>query len=728
MKRLRKHIVTYVNLFLLGLIVRIAYAYSVHQYPFLQVPILDAASYLTWSQDIAHGNILGNRAFFVEPLYAYILAFLRILTPHFTIIIIAFQTVCGSLLSMIVYKLGQKIFNRDIGLIAGIITALYGPFVFYEFLILKTSFEVFMLALLLLLLLSVFEKASAQKVLALGIVLGLTIILKGNALIFLPLVIGSIGLSHQKSARSRFIWIGLFLVGFFVIIAPVTIRNYVVSKDFVLTNYSIGMNLYQGNWWDTDGSLLQPPFMRADPKYEEIDSYGMAEAYKQKKLKPSEVSAFWMAKTFEEIRSNPSRWLSVMKNKILLLINRVEMSDNYDFRLHSTYVKILRFLPSAWLIISLGLTGFIVIITSREFWGFVDKDVDSSTERKNKRHARVILLLFVLMYTFVLMAGHVNARYRLPLMPYFILGASVTVWYFFVTLTKKLHVTYGVVGCMVAAIFIISSIHLEHFNFINDANYFNNVAVAYLDQNNDEAALHAVTKGLAIDSNFPWLYARLYTIYTKRGDYVLAKDALDKHISIRPDDASISDKLKLFYELKDKPAPYVINRLKHEENKQLTDVYDPYFYEAMRALKNDNSVEAEKQLRMSLQYKKRPLNSTVMLATLMKQRGDIEGAQKLLEGAVRHDQYALAVYYNLANIHLKKKEYGKAADLLRKIVNLSPDYLDAWYYLGTSLLKDKQFEAALPVVQEYIKRYKNDSQKGKHATYFSSLLVPNTPD
>src|SRR3989338_5503071 len=426
---------TYLNLFLLALFVRFFYNVFLHRFPILSIPLLDAENYANWAWRILHESFIGNSIFFAEPLYAYLLAFFMFISPHGAGIMIALQTILCALLSVVVALLGKRLFNRSIGLCAGIVTAIYGPFIFYENLLLKTSMETFFLALFVLCCLAVFNSIKKQHYLALGAFLGLLVILKGNVLVAVPLVVFMILRYTIWPKKLRLLLAGLFCTGCILVILPVTIRNFYVGHDFVLTNYSVGMFVYQGNWWDADGALLQPPFSRPVPKYEEGDFYKMAESYAGKNLKPSQVSSFWMKKAVEEIVDDPSRWLKLFKNKMLLVINRVELADNYDYVLYQQFIPILRFLPNFWPVASLGLVGFILLVFSADVRNSLR--ISNLTKNKNRPDARSLnqnrdrklVLGLLAIYVLFMLSGSLSARYRQPIIPFLIILSMVTVWY-----------------------------------------------------------------------------------------------------------------------------------------------------------------------------------------------------------------------------------------------------------------------------------------------------------
>ncbi|HLC95257.1 MAG TPA: glycosyltransferase family 39 protein, partial [Patescibacteria group bacterium] len=346
-------------------LVRLGYIAFLARYEILRLPILDAEYYVEWATNIIQHGWLGERIFFTEPLYAYLLAlFLKIFGEHTWLpAMLGLQFVLGALFPVLLFAVGTKLFSRSIGIVAGLIAALYGPFVFYDGLLLKTSLEVYSIPLFLLVFWHAMEHPKTRTFVFAGLMLGVIALIKGNVLIFVPLACLFIFFFLEPFVlQRRLLFIGAFVMGVIACIAPITLRNYLVGQDIVPTNYSIGLVLYQGNWWGGDGSTARvPSFLRPHPKYEERDAVGMAESYQGHVLKPSEVSRFWMSKTLAEITDAPNHFLATLWHKVLLLLNYREYSDNYSYAFYRSYIPFLWILPGYFFVILCGGVGLVLL-------------------------------------------------------------------------------------------------------------------------------------------------------------------------------------------------------------------------------------------------------------------------------------------------------------------------------------------------------------------------------
>jgi tetratricopeptide (TPR) repeat protein len=706
-------------LFSLGLITRIIYLSFLSRNPILLTPVLDAEYYLEWAKEISTNSFWGNKVFFAEPLYAYILALLMMLSPsHVITLTLSIQVILGSFLSVIVFLLAKKIFDWSTGLIAGIITALYGPFIFYDFLLLKTSLEVFLLTLFILFFINTTHSAKKWRYIISGILLGIIVILKGNSLILLPFVVVFTLLYDRQAYKQQLIRCCVFILGFLLVVLPITFRNYLINKDFVLTNYSIGMNIYQGNWWDGDGSLKQPYFIRAHPRFEELDSYKMAEAFKGRSLKPSEVSGFWINKTIAENFDNPFRLPKLVGNKILILLNNTELGDNYDYNVYKEAIPFLSVLLDFRFILPVGLTGLLLLIFSKRFFQ-VFKNQNSNTKTKS------FLIYTILLYSLAIIVGHVNSRYRLVLIPLFIILASATLKYLYINFRNKNYFQVFLIGMMVSISLFISSINLQSYNVINREGFYEYVigSLYYTkgDFNNAKKYLEQVVNknGKNVSA-----YKNLFIIYLHDGELDKANDVLQKQLNLSPHDSTVYSNAQLFNNLKGKDSLYI----KAQVDKQIkisnesVPLYDPYNYEALRYISLKNYVSAENYLNLSINKFNRPENSLFILASIEGAKGNVSKESSLLQELIQRNPYNLAARYNLARLFLTQKDHAQAIQQLSFIYNIALDYPNVWYSLAKLYIKEGNYKEASLIIQTSTNRYKSDLEKNEKLEELKLLL------
>ncbi|MEZ5332559.1 MAG: glycosyltransferase family 39 protein [Thermoanaerobaculia bacterium] len=344
----------------LALAVRLAFATAFARTPIGASIFLDSKTYDDLAVALRQGTGAALEPFFVEPLYGYFLAvvygiFGRGLWP-----VRVLQALGGALSCALIFDLARRLYGRRAGIVAGLAAALYGPFVFYDAMLLKTSGEVLCATLLLWLLLRATEEDGGELTwAAVGLQLGLAATLKANFLVLAPVALAAPWLAAGVGRRRRIARAAWVAGGIALALAPVLVRNSALAGEPTFLTSGAGMNFYQGNREGTDGGLAIPPFIGLDPSREQEDS--LAEARRrtgEPELTAAEASRFWLRRSLDWIRSHPVDWLRLMGRKVLLFWNRYEAADDLSFHYTRHAVPLLWLAPIGfWLVAPLGLAG-----------------------------------------------------------------------------------------------------------------------------------------------------------------------------------------------------------------------------------------------------------------------------------------------------------------------------------------------------------------------------------
>ncbi|MFH1725975.1 MAG: tetratricopeptide repeat protein [Elusimicrobiota bacterium] len=406
------------GVFLTALVLRLIFLHQFNQSPFGDHLHIDAAAYDRWGWAIAQGDWLGKGAFYQSPLYPYFLGLVYSVFGHSLRAVQWIQVLLGSFSCVLLYFVGRRVFGETAGWLTAVLAALYQPFIFYDAVLLKGSTTVFLEALTLLCLLRAPEPASARWALAGGACLGLAALNRGNFLLavpFIPLWLWARTRDIKSAARLG----GLFLLGFAFAVAPVTARNYWADRDFVLTNYTAGINFYAGNNPKASGIHAAAPMIRTIPEHEERDARVYAEKEVGRPLKPSEIGRFWYKKGFDFIRREPGRFFRLLGKKINLFVNYYEVPDNYNtYFLRDRFVPLLR-----WPLFTFGALLPLAV------WGVA----------ASWRRWREALLLYLLAggYALSVVLFYVTSRYRLPVVPFLLPFAAYALADGFGTVREK---------------------------------------------------------------------------------------------------------------------------------------------------------------------------------------------------------------------------------------------------------------------------------------------------
>jgi len=404
----RRDVLWMSGLFGLGLLLRVVHLITIRELPFFTYLILDPRMYDEWATRIVAGAWLGDRPFFQDPLYAYLLAVIYRVAGHDYVWVVAFQGVLGATVAPLLYRAAQPWFGRAVAATAGGIAALYLPSIYYEGMILKTGLGVFLVAAVLTLLSRACIRGGRLRWFVTGLTLGLACLARGNLILTVPLLAlwvlfdpnaGSrVPLRRFGSSVSR-VAAAMLLLGAVSVLGPTSLRNRVVGEEWILTTSNAGQNFYIGNNPDNlSGRYEKVPFVDANPKHEERGFAREAEARTGRKMTPSEVSRFWFAESWRWIRANPLDGLSLAWRKLRVYWGAFEVPDNLDYYLYRESAPVLRLpLPGFGWVAPLGLLGAGLLLRTRG-WPRA-------------------LILFVALYSASVIAFFVFSRFRMPMMP-----------------------------------------------------------------------------------------------------------------------------------------------------------------------------------------------------------------------------------------------------------------------------------------------------------------------
>lgn len=343
---------------ILAALVRIVFFVQFSQTPFAAHLFLDSAHYDRWAGQIRQGDWWGGPGvFFVEPGYAYLLAVVKACGGGITTIRLA-QGVLGLGIALLTAALARRLSgSRSVALGAGVIAALYLPLIYFEGLVLKTTLEVFLTSLGLLLFILSAERPRPALTFITGAVAGLAVLIRSTCLPLAVLGAGWLWWSLRRVPSGR-PWrsVVLLAAGLLPGLGLVGVRNHAVAGEWVFLPYNSGINFYIGNGRYADGAMGGVPFIRYDPQFEEGDARREAERRVGHPLPAAAVSGFWWSETWRDIRRSPMHWLGLLGKKFLLFWNRYELTDDVSFYFVRLFVPILRWpLPGFWLLGPVGL-------------------------------------------------------------------------------------------------------------------------------------------------------------------------------------------------------------------------------------------------------------------------------------------------------------------------------------------------------------------------------------
>ena len=119
-------------LFLLALLLKVVYVVHTAHDLSVRVPLMDSRYYDQMAQDIAAGQVVRDRAFFMGPLYPYFLGLIYSLVGRDFMLVRLLQAVGGSLTVVLTFLIGRRVFRPSAALAGALLLAFHGAMTFYE--------------------------------------------------------------------------------------------------------------------------------------------------------------------------------------------------------------------------------------------------------------------------------------------------------------------------------------------------------------------------------------------------------------------------------------------------------------------------------------------------------------------------------------------------------------------------------------------------------------------
>ncbi|MEW6213671.1 MAG: glycosyltransferase family 39 protein [Nitrospirota bacterium] len=387
------------------------------------------------------------------PLYPAFLSAIYFLTggKHINAARIA-QIILSLGLVLMVYLLGQKVFNEKVGLMAALIIAIYPSFLFFTHFLLTEVLFTFLFSLFIWFFLVFLETQKSRDIWWTGISLGLGALTRSILYPFIAIVLLYLFIATRDTLRRKVTWMILFIAGCLVTIGPWAVRNTLLYKTFVPVDTMGGFNLFMGNYEHTP---LNRAWAAVDLTGDKAWYYGhektltgMNEAQKQK----------WCARMAKEF---------ILSHKLLTLKRDLVKAANF-WGLEREIIGgiISGFYPgldyeALVVILTLLIFSFYVAVMILAIFGLL-----SNLGQKRRDFIFLLLLLGYFTGIHAIVFGH--SRYHLPLIPLLIVLASWSLMNFRLILEKRNRWSFKV-AALVSITFI--SLWVREIIFIDGARY-----------------------------------------------------------------------------------------------------------------------------------------------------------------------------------------------------------------------------------------------------------------
>lgn len=330
-------------------------------------------------------------------LYTLYLALVYLLFgPHPIVARVIQAIIVGILHPYIIYRIGEKLFTKAVGLVAAAVTAVYIYFFYYGAALMTESYCITAilssLYFAILLAESHDKKLDIKLGIALGISIGIALLLRQVFLLFLPFLFLWIWIARFRQSRNLPIVSTVLSFALIVLlILPVTLYNYSRFHRFVLLNTNSGYAFFWGNnpIYGTNFIPILPTATYQNMIPEEVRHLDEA-ALDQELLK----------RGIQFVMDNPSRY-------ILLSLSRIPPYFMFWYSPDSSLLSNISRIASFGITLPFMLYGLAL-------------SIKKSLSEKDNRLLELLaspvglLIIFVIVYSGIHILTWTLVRYRLP--------------------------------------------------------------------------------------------------------------------------------------------------------------------------------------------------------------------------------------------------------------------------------------------------------------------------
>ena len=533
-----------------GLFLRILHLVYITKSPDFTAPMADAAYHDYWARGLADGDWsppegmtdpqIRSSPYFRPPGYPYFLAFVYMLSGSSRLAAGIVQMTMGLVNCVLAYILGRSLFGRATGLILAGFMSIYWIFIFFEGELLAPVLVIFFALLLMNVLQLWTEKFTYARSIIAGIVFGLLVVIRPNVLLFVPLILTWAWWLARRRNDGRRLSIAAsgFLASAAIVIAPVTLRNYLAANDFVLISSNAGINLYAGN--NEQANCFSPNItgLKEMAGLENWTCFSYPEVVHRveiisgKPVKYSEVSSYFAGKALRYIHKNPLKTLKLLLRKTLLFWGPAEISNNKEIFCEKKMSAALRYIPGFPVVLSSALLGLLQLISNLKVWRIKKEPLNPKAEKQFE--VSLLILLFICAYFVSYLPFFITARFRVPIIPFLLLFGAYGV-YEIARNARNRHFRKAVCWTITwVALWAVVSRPFAPYK-PNWARWYYCRGQAYLNNNQIDRAVKEYRKAIKIEPNAFWAHSFLADALMQQGKLEEAAQHYYSVLNIKPD-------------------------------------------------------------------------------------------------------------------------------------------------------------------------------------------------
>lgn len=573
---------------------------------------------------------------------------------------------------ILIYFLGKITFNRVTGLCASFLVATYWAFIYYEGEVNDPALFVFLVPCILLLLHYTIKKDYILFSFFSGLLIGIYAIMRPNILLFIPFT----GLwllfifYTKKKIIKGFLHLFFLIIATLTVITPITVRNYLVSGEFVPISTYFGENLLIGNSEDADGITPWLPYLQ------ELEGTGNWSVWHYdnvvkglgkslgREVTHSEASNIFAKMAIDHIIHNPWKTFLLTCKKAILFWSPWEITENKVVEGERQHYIPLKYMPRFPIVLTFFIIGILFLIKNLFLTQKNYKNINTSLLS--------LILIFILIYFASFLPFFVNARARVPVLGLmFIIGGYAFSEIQNYLMQKKFFVAFiSILSLLV--LFVIT--HTDIIPYKPDmCRWYYDRADSYLRVGRIEEALKE-TRALMNQPERPMTYMpfRLGHAFAKLGYTELAVDLL--RLAISPDP---SEQHPMYRE-------------------------DIYYHIGALLMKSKKYDEAIREFENALLINPKDPRVHNDLGVIYKEYNDFSKAEYHYKNAIKIEPRFNLAIVNLTALYIQEKKFTEAIELLDKSLKLKPHDKELLYNLGVVYHASGELEKALSYYKQVL--------------------------
>jgi tetratricopeptide (TPR) repeat protein len=685
---------------LAGAALRASYLKEIAGTPEFTSPLADPAFHDYWARAILSGDWtppageenprIAEVPFQRPPGYPYFLALAYALTGKSYLGARIVQMILGLGAAVLAFFLGRALFSRAVGLLLAAFCATYWVFIYFEgelhAPVLITAFNL----ALLLALVRWAQRPTALRAVVAGVLLGVGALIQSTTLLFAPVGGAWMAIAGRKLGARATRDALAFLAAAVVAVAPATIRNWVVAKDFVVISSNGAINLFIGNNEEADGVSVRIPDLQEMAwmsgwswfSYDRI--VGGMSLHEGRPLKYSEASRIFTKKAFDFIRENPKKFAELCVKRAALFWGPVEVANNRAIQVDKDRSPTLKRLPGFPLALSLSLAGLLALVWER-------RRVAAENRAVWRDAALVAIVLFILTFFLSFVPFLAAARFRVPIIPIVFIFAA----YGLVRFAQALHgrAWKPAAVALVAWVGILFACrHSFYESGPDEAWWHTDRAASLVQEGKLEEAVSELEEALRANPGYVDALVNLGGTMAELGRYDEAIARYQDVLKHRPDRADIRLRLGTLF----------IQTGKHSEAvKELEQVAQANptsalaQFELGRALIEDKrETEGIEALRRSLEIDPKQPAAYVNIGISLAAKGEHEKAIEAFRSAIGAGEVAPDAHLQLGHSYRAIGKTEEAEKEYLEAFRQSPESVQAPVGLGNLYLTEKRNEDA----------------------------------